>query len=74
MAEHWTEGNGFEGLVVFTCDDKAGAQFLLEVLDGGELELVELLASLSVEWPLVLNELFPLVFHRGLLVWQLVMI
>ena len=46
MVKQWTESNGFEGLVVFPCDDKGAAKFLLEVLNGGELEFVELLTCL----------------------------
>ena len=60
--------------MVFSCDDKTGAQFLFEVLDGRELQFVELLASLTVEWPLVVYELLPLHFGSGLLVWDLVIV
>ena len=74
MVEDWAESCGFERLVVLACDDKAAAELLFEMLDGRELELVELLAGLKVEWPLCLYELLPLLFHDGLLVWDLMVV
>ena len=68
MVKDWAEGSGLEGFVVFPCDDKGAAKFLLEVLNGGELEFVELLTSLQVKWPLVVQELLPLLLHCGSLV------
>ena len=46
MVKDWAEGSGFEGFVVFSCDDKGAAQFVLEMLNGGKLEFVELLTRL----------------------------
>ena len=74
MVKDWAEGSGFEGFVVFPCDDKGAAKLLLEVLNGGELEFVELLTRFQVKWPLVVQELFPLLLHCGSLVGYFVVV
>ena len=40
MVEHWAEGSEFEGLVVFTTDDKVFVKGLAEVLDISSLEFL----------------------------------